>query len=37
MTLEEEERMTWEDKVGIRFGKTGEGPWEGRTQRGKSR
>ena len=37
MTLEDEERMTWEDKVGIWFGKGGEGPWEGRTQRGKSR
>ena len=27
MTLEDEERMTWEDKVGIWFGKGGEGPW----------
>jgi hypothetical protein len=26
-TLEDEERMTWEDKVGIWFGKGGEGPW----------
>jgi hypothetical protein len=37
MTGDEESRMTWEEKMGIWFGKGGEGPWGGRTQRGKSR
>ena len=27
MTLEDEGRMTWEEKLGILFGKGGEGPW----------
>ena len=37
MTGEEKGRMTLGDKVGIWFGKGGEGPWEGRTQRVDSR
>ena len=37
MTGDEESRMTWEEKMGIWFGKGGEGPWGGRTQRVESR
>ncbi len=37
-TCEDEGRMTYEDKLGIqRFGMVVERPWEGRTQREKSR
>ena len=34
---EDEGRMTCEEKVGRRVGRGVEGPWEGRTQREKSR
>jgi hypothetical protein len=34
---EDEGRMTCEEKVGRRVGRGLEGPWEGRTQREKSR
>ena len=37
MTGDDEGRMTREEKLGIWFGKGGEGPWEGGTQRGKLR